>query len=481
MHTSTVKASTCSHSIGSEQADYEILLGMASTKPPAASEGSPPFSQKIVGDDEVSWFLSQNMKITARVGLLSGKLSGPQRRFERLYVCIRLGVAVLLLVAFGLGVVEKVKLHLKAPVLPTASSAPDRGGHDTTFKVYNENDFKTLGLARTTVGNVSSNGSPSVASLGATAFSLTSADATATTSTPDAAIAMPFFIQRELAKVHTTIIFYAIGDAPYNSRQADELKLQLRRLPRDADFVIHIGDIRNPRRSDICRQNEFNKVARILNQSHAPVLIIPGDNEYNDCLNFEEAYSMWLDQFAYFERKHWNNRPMQVHRMKRRPENFFFELRQVLFIGLNIVGGEPSADDNGEEWTTRLNMEYHWTKNTVHRYVNNKTKGTGALPRVVIFGHAKPRKHHRDFFDRLVNFMEKELNGEVPFLYLHGDDHMWDYDVSFMGQPNFMRIMVAGGTTEAPLRIQVNTDSGGKRLLDTFEYERDSYKWRQDN
>ena len=174
-------------------------------------------------------------------------------------------------------------------------------------------------------------------------------------------------------------MFYAIGDLPYNTRQAHDVKLQLRRLPKDADFIIHVGDIRNPQKSDVCRQDEFtvNEVAGILKQSHAPVLLIPGDNEYNDCRNFDQACAMWLNKFAYFERKHWkNDMPVEVHHMKRRPENFFFELQQVLFIGLNIVGGEPSTDNNGEEWKTRLNMEYIWTRSTVLRYVNTKAKAS---------------------------------------------------------------------------------------------------------
>ena len=42
----------------------------------------------------------------------------------------------------------------------------------------------------------------------------------------------------------TITTFYAIGDVPYTSQQAAQLERQMRNIPDDAEFVIHLGDMR---------------------------------------------------------------------------------------------------------------------------------------------------------------------------------------------------------------------------------------------
>jgi len=71
--------------------------------------------------------------------------------------------------------------------------------------------------------------------------------------------------------------FYAIGDVPYSPREAEELQVQIDQLEDDAEFVIHVGDIREGKDSKRpCTMEEFHAVADILNKSHAPVFIIFG-------------------------------------------------------------------------------------------------------------------------------------------------------------------------------------------------------------
>ncbi len=70
--------------------------------------------------------------------------------------------------------------------------------------------------------------------------------------------------------------FYAIGDVPYTSKEARELKVQIDNLPQDAEFVIHVGDIRSAKNGKKCEIQEYHEVAAILNQSHAPVFLVLG-------------------------------------------------------------------------------------------------------------------------------------------------------------------------------------------------------------
>jgi hypothetical protein len=47
-------------------------------------------------------------------------------------------------------------------------------------------------------------------------------------------------------------------------------------LPDDAEFLIHVGDIRSARDGSVCTADEYTAVANILLQSHAPVFLVMG-------------------------------------------------------------------------------------------------------------------------------------------------------------------------------------------------------------
>jgi hypothetical protein len=70
--------------------------------------------------------------------------------------------------------------------------------------------------------------------------------------------------------------FYAIGDVPYSDAEARQLLVQIENLPLDAEFLIHVGDIRSARDGRSCTIDEYYDVAAILNQSHAPVFLVLG-------------------------------------------------------------------------------------------------------------------------------------------------------------------------------------------------------------
>jgi hypothetical protein len=72
-----------------------------------------------------------------------------------------------------------------------------------------------------------------------------------------------------------TTVLYIIGDIPYSTDQAQTLKEWMQQLPSDAEFVIHVGDIRTGRnKKQNCKEYEYNDVANILKLSHAPVFVL---------------------------------------------------------------------------------------------------------------------------------------------------------------------------------------------------------------
>jgi hypothetical protein len=249
--------------------------------------------------------------------------------------------------------------------------------------------------------------------------------------------------------VHPRVTFYAMGDVPYAPEEDALLPQQVAELPEDAEFVIHVGDIKDG--ASACDEAVYVKVAGMLQKATAPVFIIPGDNEWNDCTNPAEAWDSWEKHFTRFDQR-WHHR-LPVFRQLDREENFSFVKNSVLFVGLNIVGGlvhDPA------EWKQRHTDDLNWMRRNLRRFGDTVTS-------VVIFGHALPAAKHNDFFEP---FNKDAQEFGKPILYLHGDGHRWIHDRPFAAQ-NILRVQVDQGGIAPPLQVTV-TDA----VADPFQFDR---------
>jgi hypothetical protein len=249
----------------------------------------------------------------------------------------------------------------------------------------------------------------------------------------------------------TLVTFYAMGDVPYKPEEDILLPQQLKDLPNDAEFVIHVGDIKGG--GPPCVEAVYQKVSGMLRKSTAPVFIIPGDNEWNDCSDPgpDQAWFYWNQYFRRFD-NHWNH-SFPVFRQIEHEENFSFVRNRVLFIGLNIVGGlvhDPA------EWRQRHSDGLQWIRRNLAKFGNE----AGCL---VLFGHANPQQKHDDFFGPL-NKVAQDFN--KPILYLHGDGHNWIYDRPF-DATNILRVQVDQGGKAPPVRITVTDHS-----TEPFQFDR---------
>lgn len=75
---------------------------------------------------------------------------------------------------------------------------------------------------------------------------------------------------------YTITHFYAIADVPYNETETAELPGRIAAIPGDAEFLIHLGDIRSAKEGSLCTQAEYQAVALMLKASKVPVFIILG-------------------------------------------------------------------------------------------------------------------------------------------------------------------------------------------------------------
>jgi Calcineurin-like phosphoesterase len=254
-------------------------------------------------------------------------------------------------------------------------------------------------------------------------------------------------------KVVESTIFYAIGDTPYTAEQAVELQVQLLNIPDDAEFLIHVGDIFF-KRGNTCLEQDYIDVATMLKTSKVPVYIILGDNEYNDCPNHEEGLVWWQEQFSHFTERFWPTNKFNITYQPNRADNFAFINKGTLFIGLDIVGGKW-VDNNRTDWDIRLQDEAQWTISLIRDLVSQSLP---AVPRVVIFGHANPKRIHHLFFATIATFIDNSLNNGIPILYLCGDRHRWLYETNFYDQPSWTRIILTGKTDDPPLKVIVPND-----------------------
>jgi hypothetical protein len=238
----------------------------------------------------------------------------------------------------------------------------------------------------------------------------------------------------------TTIIFSVMGDIPRSDGEDILIQehIKLHNEMSKSEFMFHVGDIKSG--STPCDEKVYAKVAGYLKKLNIPTFIVPGDNEWNDCLKPESAWNFWEKYFLNFE-NNWQF-DIEVKRQSQRTENFAFTSRGVLFIGLNLVGG---IIHDTLEWKDRHSTNAQWVD---VQFNKNKAEVRAA----VILVQAKPNEKHADFINKFL-FSAKQF--ARPIIFIHGDGHEWIYEESWL-KPNITRIQVDKGGIAPPLKIKIN-------------------------
>ena len=201
-----------------------------------------------------------------------------------------------------------------------------------------------------------------------------------------------------------------IADAPYSLVEEENLKAAIPYI--DSDFIIHLGDITAQHSPDVpCEENLYSNMYQILKRSRVPVFIIPGDNEWTDCINDEQAWKFWTRYFLRFDLEFSHN--YKVTRQEDREENFAFTYQGSTFIGLNLT--KPIND-------SRFEKALSWCKEKL-------TKASKDVRIVIIFAHPLDDKFIDDLTENIKNFAK-------PVLYVHGDIHVFRHTKKYKGISN---------------------------------------------
>lgn len=228
--------------------------------------------------------------------------------------------------------------------------------------------------------------------------------------------------------------FAVIGDVPYSDFERQQLPSMLSAIAASkASFVAHIGDFKHGK--DRCDDELFADRHAIFNAAAIPFIYVPGDNEWTDCERLSNGaydpqerlnklrYLFFSDNFSLGQLKLPLERQSGAY-----PEHARFQLGPVLFVTLNLPGGNNNyglTSDPKAEFLERNPVTLRWMKDSFARARRD------GLSAVVLLFQANPGfKHfsqglaHRGFRDLLEALRDETLLFSGPVVVIHGDTHI---------------------------------------------------------
>jgi len=281
--------------------------------------------------------------------------------------------------------------------------------------------------------------------------------------------------------------FGLIGDVPYSTAERAELPKMLEAIAdTHVDFIAHIGDFKHG--SDRCDDAVFIDRQQLFDNSRAPFVFLPGDNEWTDCVRLSNGSYNALERLDKLRSLFWRDQHSLGQRklvLERQPggypEHSRWRLGPVLFVTFNIPGGnnnwgltrEPSA-----EFLARNPFVLSWLKDSFTLARREKLRGIvlmfQANPGFTHHAQGFPHSGYRDF---LIALREQTLNFPGEVVVVHGDTHISRIDQPLRddrGQriTNFTRVETFGYPLMGWTRGVI--DSNAPNL---FRFE--SHPWHQ--
>ena len=244
-----------------------------------------------------------------------------------------------------------------------------------------------------------------------------------------------------------------LADVPYSAAQAEKLDALIERINgHPLDFVVHAGDLGSSARAQACSDAWLEARRDQLAKLRAPLVVLPGDNEWTDCarhgLDPRQRLAAWRRLFCR------DAAGLALERQPAHCENARWRSRGAAFVALNVPGGgSPDLDD------ARMAATLEWLDESLAR-----AESRGDAP-IVVFLHADPRFERvgpDDAYARLRGVLAAHASWFRGRLVLvHGDTHVYRDDEPVAGM---RRLEPWGSPFVSWLRV---TRSGGRLRAET--------------
>ena len=244
------------------------------------------------------------------------------------------------------------------------------------------------------------------------------------------------------------VVFSAMGCGTYTLEAeralARYVALENKEQPASS-FLVHCGDIVTSRNKNWPEERYSNVAGLLRRGNRIPTFIVPGDNEWNDQADPDLHWEYWVRHFLRFDSSWAAPGGGKTERQQEREENFAFVLNEVLFIGINHVGGRIH---DAAEWKTRHHHNSRWIG---RQFAAHGDKVRSA----VVFAQASADRKAPRF---LPEFRKHALSFRKPVLYLHADGHKW-FVRSGEWAPNIVHVQLDVVNAEfPPVQVTVTTD-----------------------
>ena len=296
-----------------------------------------------------------------------------------------------------------------------------------------------------------------------------------------------------------TFSFGLWGDMPYvksgDASKMTELVEDMNRAP--IAFSIFDGDIKDG--SSLCTDDQYAGAIERFNNFAAPVIYVPGDNEWTDCHRLNNGGYNNLERLAYVRRTMFSaaesfgqRRLLLEHQGPlggQYAENTRWVYGDVVFVGLNVPGSNNNKVSSAQECTkssarTQTDCDADNAEYLARDAANNEwlrqsfqvAKARGAAGVMVVIqadpGFDLPEtedlnERERPSVDGYSSFLQRLLEETVFYqgqvVLVHGDTHFFKIDKPLIDQANMVRNFTRVETFGSPnvhwIKVDVNPRS----------------------
>ncbi len=269
--------------------------------------------------------------------------------------------------------------------------------------------------------------------------------------------------------------FAALGDTPYTAEEEAGFIAMIAELNREKlAFVVHVGDFKSGHGA--CSDEVFLQRKAWFELAHHPLLFVPGDNDWTDCWRRAAGGYRPLERLQklrelfFAEPSSLGQRRMELTRQSEvaaqhaYPEHARWVHKGVLFVTLNVPGGDNNFARNRAEFRARDAAVRDWISRSFRFAHAQRLAGVILMMQANPWAAVGARRH--GFVPLLETLTSETLAFPGEVVLIHGDTHRFRVDRPLLHPEmprrlaNFTRIEVFGSPTVNWVRIRVGNAAG---------------------